>query len=90
MKVITKLVNKRTNEVFVDPNPHLVAYAKGNPDFESVTEEVPGEEKEKPFSYDMLKVMSMKDLQTIADSVEAKCDKRSKDALIDAILKAGR
>lgn len=89
MKIVTKLINKRTNEIFVEPNPHLVAYAKDNPDFSFEYDEVPGE-VEKSYSHDMLRAMNMKDLQTLAESLGVECDKRRKDDLIDGILKAGR
>lgn len=90
MKIIKKLVNKRTNQIFIDPNPHLVAYAKNNPDFVEEVEEVPGETLEKAYSYDFLKTMNMKDLKTLADSLEVDCDRRDKETLINGILKAGR
>lgn len=86
MQIPIKIVNKKTNVIFENPNSNLLAYAKSDPSsFEITYEEVQGEVKER-LSEEKLKEMNMKDLQTLAEGLE--CDKRRKDSLIDAILKA--
>lgn len=91
MKVPIKLINKRTNAEFDNPNKHLILYATNNPDFEFVYGEVKASEPEvESYSLEALKAMSMKDLQTIVDGLEIECDKRRKDSMIDGILNHGR
>lgn len=90
MKKIKCIKNRLTGMEFPE-NPHLLAYAKSDTAHfeiiyseETVTVEDPG------YTMDKLKAMSMKDLQLIAEAKELVCDKRSKDGMIGAILKAGR
>lgn len=90
MQAIKSILNKKTGVEF-EPNPNLIAYAKGDPDtFKLVMHEVEGEEVEESYTEEELKTYSMKELQRIVDDLEIECDKRRKDSLIDAILKHGR
>jgi len=89
MQVVQKVINLKTGLEFVNPNNNLVQYAKNDPDYKLIYEEVDSKEEEK-FTEEGLKCMSVKDLQGICDSLEIECDKRKKDAMIDAILKYGR
>ena len=89
MQVVQKVINLKTGLEFVNPNNNLVQYAKGDSDYKLIYEEVDSKEEEK-FTEEGLKCMSVKDLQGICDSLEIECDKRKKDAMIDAILKYGR
>ena len=89
MQVVQKVINLKTGLEFVNPNNNLVQYAKNDTDFKVVYEEVDSKEEEK-FTEEGLKCMSVKDLQGICDSLEIECDRRKKDAMIDAILKYGR
>ena len=90
MQEIDKIVNTKTGIEFPNPNNHLVQYAKGDSAFKFIYKEVDREPEPEHFTEEGLKCMSVKDLQGIVDSLEIECDKRKKDAMIDAILKYGR
>lgn len=88
MKVATKIVNKKTNVIFLEPNNNLIAYAKSDPSSFEISYEDDGTEEKKQLTDDGLRSMSIPDLRVLAEGLD--CDKRSKEGLIDAILKSGR
>ena len=90
MKVVDKIINMETGVEFIDPNHNLIQYANGDSKFQVIYKDVDGDEPGEKFTEEGLKCMSVKDLQGICDSLEIDCNKRKKDAMIDAILKYGR
>lgn len=90
MQVIEKVINTLTGQEFVNPNQNLIVHAQNENYFKIVYKEVEGEDKPEKFTESGLKCMSVKDLQNICESLEIECDRRKKDAMIDAILKYGR
>lgn len=88
MRIPVKIINTVTNLEF-DVNPNILAYAKSDPGtFHIVYEEDEKPKPNKKMTLEDLKGMSIADLRTLSEGIE--CDKRSKDAMIDAILKVGR
>ena len=86
MKEAIKIVNSMTGLEFV-PNPELLAYAKSDPArFSIVYDETVDEEDTEVFSEKQLQEMSVPDLRKLVDGLD--CDKRNKDSMIAAILKA--
>ena len=88
MRNPVKIINTVTG-IEHSVNPNLLAYAKSDPS----TFKIEYEEDDKPkptkkLTLEDLKEMSIPDLRALSDTLE--CDKRSKDSMIDAILKVGR
>lgn len=86
MREVVKIVNSISGIEFT-PNPELLAYAKSDPSrFSIVYADTEEKDEEERFSEKQLQEMSVPDLRKLVDGLE--CDKRNKDSMVAAILKA--
>lgn len=89
MPTVKEIVNVRTGEVFA-ANQNLVMYAKSEPGtFNIIYNDETQPLAAAKYTEDSLKIMNMRDLQTIAEGMNLNCDRRKKDSLIDGILGRG-
>ena len=88
MNVPVKIVNLKTGIEFDNPNHNLVAYAKSDKDTFKIYYEEDGVKEKQALTDEGLRSLSIPDLRVLAEGLD--CDKRSKESLIDAILKDGR